>query len=113
MGGWGEAWSNDALSDERDDDRLLMPVGIFFVVIGGWLLSRWTDCSVVLGFVKGRWVLLLRFKVTSRKLRQLMICLLASIVIRSPFWLRTRHISFLMFSVSLGATLEMARPSPL
>ena len=50
----GVAWSNDALSDERDDSRLLMPAGMFFVVIGGWLLSRWTYCSVVLGFVKGR-----------------------------------------------------------
>ena len=49
MGG-GVAWSNDALSDERDDSRLLMPAGMF----GGWLLSRWTYCSVVLGFVKGR-----------------------------------------------------------
>ena len=35
------AWSNDALSDERDDSHLLMPAGMFFVVIGGWLLSRW------------------------------------------------------------------------
>ena len=51
---WGVAWSNDALSDERDDSRLLMPAGMFFVVIGGWLLSRWTYYSVVLGFVKGR-----------------------------------------------------------
>ena len=55
-------------------------------------------------------MLLLRLKVTSRKL---MICLLASIVMRSPFWLKARHISFLMFSVSLGAALEMARPSSL
>ena len=52
MGG-GVAWSNDALSDERDDGCLLMPAGMFFVVIGGWLLSRWTYSSVVLGFVKG------------------------------------------------------------
>ena len=29
----------DALSDDRDDSRLLMPAGMFFVVIGGWLLS--------------------------------------------------------------------------
>ena len=49
----GAAWSNDALSDERDDSRLLMPAAKFLVVIGGWLLSRWTYCSVVLGFVKG------------------------------------------------------------
>ena len=34
------AWSKDALSDDRDDSRLLMPAGMFFVVIGGWLLSR-------------------------------------------------------------------------
>lgn len=26
---------------------------MFFVVIGGWLLSPWMYCSVVLGFVKG------------------------------------------------------------
>ena len=49
-------------------------------------------------------MLLLRLKVTSRKL---MICLLAS------FWLKIRHISFLMFSVSLGAALVMARLSSL
>ena len=34
------AWSKDALSDDRDDSRLLMPAGMFFMVIGGWLLSR-------------------------------------------------------------------------
>ena len=42
--GWfvlqGVAWSKDALSDDKDDSRLLMPAGMFFVVIGGWLLSR-------------------------------------------------------------------------
>ena len=27
--------SNDALSDERDESRLLMPAGMFFVVVGG------------------------------------------------------------------------------
>lgn len=43
----------DALSDERYDSRLLIPAGMFFVVIGGWLLSPWMYCSVVLGFVKG------------------------------------------------------------
>ena len=30
----------DVLSDDRVDSRLLMPVGMFFVVIGGWLLAR-------------------------------------------------------------------------
>ena len=30
----------DALSDDRDDSRLLMPAGMFFVMIGGRLLSR-------------------------------------------------------------------------
>ena len=53
-------------------------------------------------------MLLFRLKVTSRKL---MIFLLASIVIRSPFWLKAQHISFLMFSVSLGEALQTARPS--
>ena len=47
----GAAWSKDTLSDDRDDSRLLIPAGIFFVVMGGWLLSRWTYCSVVFGFV--------------------------------------------------------------
>ena len=36
----GAAWSNDVLSDDNEDSRLLMPAGMFFVVIGGWLLSR-------------------------------------------------------------------------
>ena len=34
-GGEGAALSNEALSDERDESRLLMPAGMFFVVIGG------------------------------------------------------------------------------
>lgn len=34
----GAAWSNDALSDEGDDSRLLMAAGMLFVVIGGWFL---------------------------------------------------------------------------
>ena len=38
----GVAWSNDALSEESDDRRLLMPIGICFAVVIGWLLSRWT-----------------------------------------------------------------------
>ena len=29
------ALSNEVLSDERDESRLLMPAGMFFVVIGG------------------------------------------------------------------------------
>ena len=45
------AWSYEALSDERCEGRLLTPAGMFFVVLGWWLLSRWTYCSVVLGFV--------------------------------------------------------------
>ena len=31
----GAALSNEALSDERDESRLLMPAGMLFVVIGG------------------------------------------------------------------------------
>ena len=34
--------------------------------------------------------------------RNLIICLLASMVMRNPLLLKMRHISFLMFSVSLG-----------
>ena len=37
---WRAAWSKDTLSDDRDDSRLLMPAGMFFMVIGRWLLSR-------------------------------------------------------------------------
>ena len=41
-----------------------------------------------------------------------MICLLASIVMRSPLLLKViRHIFFLMFLVSLGGAFEMAGPS--
>lgn len=29
----------DALLDERAESRFLMPSGMFFVVMGGWLLS--------------------------------------------------------------------------
>ena len=47
------AWSKDALSVKRDDSLPLMPAGMFYVVVGGWFLSRWTYFSVVLGFVKG------------------------------------------------------------
>ena len=34
----GSGWSNDSLSDEEDDNSLLMAAGMFFVAIGGWLL---------------------------------------------------------------------------
>ena len=85
-----------------------MPAGVFFVVIGGWLLSRWTYSSSAFGLVNGRYVFWLRLNVTSRKL---IICLLASMAMRSPLLLKMRHISFLMFSVSLGEALVMASPS--
>ena len=87
------------MSDERDDKHLLIPAGMFFVVVGGWLLSWWTYCNVVLGFVYGWKVLRLRLNVTSRKL---ITFLLASMVMRKPLALKMQHISFLMFSVSLG-----------
>lgn len=50
---WGDGWSKDALSEDRDERRLLMPARMFFVVMGGWLLSRWTYCNSVFGLVKG------------------------------------------------------------
>ena len=50
----------------------------------------------------------LRLNVTSRKL---IICLFASMVIRSLLLLKVWHIFFLMFSVSLGVALVMASPS--
>ena len=40
--------------------------------------------------------------------KKLIICLLASMVMRRPLLLKMRHISFLMFSVSLGVVLVMA-----
>ena len=43
--------------------------------------------------------------------RKLIICLLASMVMRNPLLLKMRHISFLMFSVSLGVALVIASPS--
>ena len=43
--------------------------------------------------------------------RKLIICLLASMVMRRPLLLKMRHVSFLMFSVSLGVALVMASPS--
>lgn len=62
----------------------------------------------MLGFVKGQYVPSLRLKVTSKKL---MTCLFASIVILSPFEVKTWHFFFLKISLSLGEALEMARPS--
>ena len=38
----GAAWSNEFLSDESEESRLFIPAGMFFKVIGGWLLSWWT-----------------------------------------------------------------------
>ena len=49
----------------------------------------------------------LRLNVMSRKL---IICLLASMVMRSPLLLKMPHISFLMFSASLGVALVIASP---
>ena len=40
-----------------------MPAKIFFVVIGGWLLSRWTESSSAFGLVNGRYVFWLRLNV--------------------------------------------------
>ena len=44
--------------------------------------------------------------------RKMIICLLASMVMRRQLSLKMRHISFLIFSVTLGVTLVMASPSP-
>ena len=43
--------------------------------------------------------------------RRLIICFLASMVMRNPLLLKIGHISFLMFSVSLGVALVIASPS--
>ena len=42
--------------------------------------------------------------------RKLIICLLASTVMRNLLLLKMQHISFLMFSVSLGVALVIASP---
>ena len=43
--------------------------------------------------------------------RKMIICLLASMVMRRQLLLKMRHISFLIFSVTLGVALVMASPS--
>ena len=43
--------------------------------------------------------------------RKLIIFLFVSMVMRNPFLLKMRHISFLMFSVSFGVALVIASPS--
>ena len=43
--------------------------------------------------------------------RKLIICLLACMVMRNPLLLKMRHISFLMFSVTLGVALVIASDS--
>ena len=53
-------------------------------------------------------MLRLRLNVTSGKM---IICLLASMVMRRQLLLKMRHISFLIFSVSLGVALVMVSPS--
>lgn len=93
----GAPWSKDVLSDEREDSRLLMPVGRFFVVFGVRFLSRWTYCSAVLGLLQDWQMFLFRLKVTSRKF---MVCLLASMVILNPLRSGMQHICFLTFYFS-------------
>ena len=38
----GAAFSKDSQSDDIEESRLLIPTGIFLVIEGGWLLSRFT-----------------------------------------------------------------------
>ena len=44
--------------------------------------------------------------------RKLIICLLASMVMDNPLLLKMLHISFLMFSVSLGVAVALVIASP-
>ena len=53
-------------------------------------------------------MLRLKLDVTSKRL---IISLLVSMVMRIPLLLKMRHISLLMFSVSLDVALVMASPS--
>ena len=53
----GAARSNDFLSDEMDDSRPLMPLGMSLIIDGGWLLSLCINNIVLLGLVYGLYVL--------------------------------------------------------
>ena len=48
---YGSVWIRSSVNGVKDDKRLLMPAGIFFMILGGWLLSWWTYFIVVFGFV--------------------------------------------------------------
>ena len=71
------------------DESQMIPAGIFFTMIGGWLLLQWMYCSLVLGFMYGWYVFLVRLNVTSTKF---VIYLLASMVIHSPLFSKMQHI---------------------
>ena len=53
--------------DDMLTSLLLMLSGIFFMILGGWLLFLCTYLGVLLSFMYGLYVPSLRFCVTSRK----------------------------------------------
>ena len=101
--------SNTSLLDEmlHCSQPLVNVQWDIFSSVGRWLLCCWTYDSLLLGFMNGLQHPLVRLKVTSR---QLTIFLLVSIVILRPFDLNMWQTSCLVFSISFGVALEIARP---
>ena len=104
----GIAESKDCLSDEMLESLLLMYSGILRTMDVGWLLWRLTYCGVLFGLVNGLNVWDRRSNVMSKKSTDF---LFASMVIMRLWLLNVLHISFLMFSTSLGVPLNTANPS--
>ena len=96
--------------EEISDSRLLIPSGMFFKMIGGWLDLMLTYCNTLFGFMYGMCFPVFRSRVTSRKLTTFW---LASIVIRRSFSWNVLQMSFFIFSICLGVPLTMPNPSSL
>ena len=52
---------------DSSDNHLLIAIGMFFRMLGGWFDCEWTYLMVLLGFVNGAKLFLWRFSVTLRK----------------------------------------------
>ena len=88
----------------------LIDSGSVLSIDGGWLLCRLTYWGMLPGFVNGLYVPVRKSKVISKKSTTF---LLASIVNFRLWSLNILHISFLIFSVSLGVSLNAPKPSSL
>lgn len=106
----GEACLNIFSFEEIDESLLLIASGIFFNILGGWLLWQWTYKGVSFGLINWAKVSELRSRVTSRKFK---IFKLASIVIFKLCVLNILKISFLQFSTWRGRSELTANPSSL